>query len=77
MMISGDWFSGSVGHSAEVYLPFIPGRHCQLPNLPDWRRRHSQDAKTVCGGSDSDTRTSCLTLTDDGWQRTTTLLEER
>ena len=74
MIISGS--SGSAGQTAEVYVPST-GQHCQLPDLPgDWRYYHSSEKTTVCGGYD--TITSCLTLTDDGWERTTiTLLDAR
>jgi len=58
----------------EVYVPST-GQHCQLPDLPDRRREHTMEKMTVCGGSY--TETSCLTLTGDGWENTTTLLEER
>ena len=75
-MISGSSGSDSVGHTAEVYVPST-GQHCRLPDLPDHRLWHTQNVRTLCGGDKSDTRTSCLTLTDDGWERTTTLLEER
>ena len=76
-MISGDYGSNSVGRSVEVYVPST-GRHCQLADLPDRRWSHSMDAKTLCGGENSETQTSCLSLTDDGvWERTTTLLERR
>ena len=76
-MISASSSSESVGRTAEVYVPST-GQHCQLPDLPDWRYDHSQDVKTLCGGSyNTDTRTSCLTLTVDGWEKTTTLLESR
>ena len=66
----------SVGQSAEVYVPST-GQHCQLPDLPDNRRRHTLENLVLCGGQLSDTGTSCLTLTGDGWERTTTLLEQR
>ena len=76
-MISGSWHSGSVGRTAEVYVPST-GQHCRLPDMPDRRRAHTQNVKTLCGGEYStDTQTSCLTLTDAGWEVTTTLLEER
>ena len=75
-MISGSG-ADSVGRTSEVYVPST-GQHCQLPDLPDWRRCHSQNVKTLCGGFDGfDARRSCLTLTDNGWETTTTLLEER
>ena len=73
MIISGG-SSGSAGQTAEVYVPST-GQHCQLPDLPDKRYRHTSEKNTLCGGEASPT--SCLTLTGDGWERTTTLLEER
>ena len=73
-MISGGYPSDSAGHTAEVYVAST-GQHCQLPDLPDVRYFHSQDVNTVCGGYQTDT--SCLTLTEDGWENTTTLLERR
>ena len=61
----------------EVYVPST-GQHCQLPNLPDERGDHTMEKMVVCGGYfNTDTETSCLTLTDAGWERTTTLLERR
>ena len=78
LIISGGSPSSSVGQSVEVYVPST-GQHCQLPDLLDVRLDHSMEKMTVCGGGeyDSGTRTSCLTLTDAGWEVTTTLLEER
>jgi len=79
LIISGGYtnpyaYKISDDQSVEVYVPST-GQHCQLPDLPDKRGYHSMEKMTVCGGID--TRTSCLTLTDAGWQITTTLLEER
>ena len=81
MLISGGW--GPVGSSnnvltdVEVWVPAL-GRNCSVQALPQARRYHSQDGTTVCGGYQSNVRTSCLTLTDDGtWETTTTLREER
>ena len=77
LIISGGSPPDSVGQSVEVYVPST-GQHCQLPDLPARRFYHSMEKMTLCGGSDSrDTATSCLTLTDAGWEVTTTLLEER
>ena len=73
LIISG---GKTVFRSVEVYVPST-GQHCQLPDLPDRRGEHTMEKMTVCGGWWSDTRTSCLTLTGDGWERTTTLLEQR
>ena len=75
LIITGS-YSNSAGQTAEVYVPST-GQHCQLPDLPDKRYLHSSEKTTVCGGGGGDSQTSCLTLTDDGWERTTTLLEER
>ena len=78
LLISGGYFTRDTsGTEVEVFVPST-GQHCQLPNLPAMRFGHSMKELTLCGGGlTSDTRTSCLTLTDDGWQRTTTLTEER
>ena len=76
-MLSGGFSNPSVGYSAELYVPST-GQHCQLPDLEYWRRGHSMEERTVCGGEFSETQTSCLSLTAEGtWERTTTLLEER
>jgi len=63
--------------SVEVYIPST-GQHCELPDMPDGRHYHSMEGMEVCGGDDTDTQTSCLSLTDEGtWETTTTLLERR
>ena len=73
LIISGGY--DSVGQFVEVYVPST-GRHCQFPSLPHRRYEHTMEELVLCGGED--TRTSCLTLTDDGtWVITTALLEER
>jgi len=77
LIISGGGPSSSVGQSVEVYVPST-GQHCQLPDLPAWRYHHSMEKMTLCGGvPGSRTQTPCLTLTDVGWEVTTTLLERR
>ena len=63
-----------VEESVEVFVPST-GQHCTLPDLPVKRERHTMEEMVVCGGGGSET--SCLTLTDDGWETTTTLLEGR
>ena len=78
--------SGSVGSSAtyhsdvEVWAPSL-GQHCTGHALPVGRYVHTLARTTVCGGyqeSGTDSRTSCLTLTDEGtWEKTTTLLVQR
>ena len=75
MIISGG-YSDSAGQAVEVYVPST-GQHCQLPDLPARRFYHNMEKMTVCGGEETKTKTSCLTLTDAGWEVTTTLLEER
>ena len=74
LIISGGYPPDSAGQSVEVYVPST-GQHCQLADLPAGRSLHSMEKMVVCGGYD--TRTSCLTLTDAGWEVTTTLLEKR
>ena len=79
MIISGGGSFDSAGQSVEVYVPST-GQHCQLPDLPAGRYDHTMEKMTVCGGYGGYgefTWTSCLTLTDAGWEVTTTLLEER
>ena len=78
LIISGGESSDdSVGNSVEVFVPST-GQHCGLADLPDRRSHHSQDGETICGGLDTDSRTSCISLTEEGtWERTTKLLEIR
>ena len=73
--MSGDSYYG--GQSVEVFLPST-GQHCQLPDLPETRCRHTMEEMLVCGGEGSEAGTSCLSLTEYGtWERTTTLLHWR
>ena len=82
----------SAGHSVEVYVPSTGrihsvGQLCRLPDLPDnyngnywrtWRVGHTMEKLVLCGGGEtSKTRINCLTLTDAGWEVTTTLLLDR
>ena len=78
LVISGGAPSDSAAQSVEVYVPST-GQHCLLPDLPDRRDGHTMEKMTVCGGGgyNSDTETSCITLTGEGWENTTTLLEQR
>jgi len=79
LIISGGSPFDSVGQSVEVYVPST-GQHCELPDLPASRYDHTMEDRTICGGgySNSDTLTSCLSLTDEGtWNKTATLLEGR
>ena len=74
LIISG---GSNSSQSVEVFVPST-GQQCQLPSLPAGRYDHSMEARTVCGGYYSyDTLTSCFTLTDGSWERSTTLLEFR
>ena len=73
LMISGGSPSSSY-KSVEVFLPST-GQHCTLPDLPAKRSGHTMEEMVVCGGGDNDT--TCTTLTEAGWETTTTLLEER
>ena len=81
MILSGGVNSDAAGQSAEVYVPST-GQHCTLPSLPDMRWWHTMEGRMVCGGGDefgpgTTLSTSCITLTDAGWETTTTLLESR
>ena len=79
LIISGGIPSSSVGKSVEVFVPST-GKNCTLPDLPASRSFHTMEEMVLCGGggnSGTSTRTSCLKLTDDGWENTTTLLEGR
>ena len=73
LIISGGGPTSSY-KSVEVFVPST-GQHCTLPDLPAKRYLHTMEEMVVCGGGGSET--SCLTLTEAGWETTTTLLEER
>ena len=76
LIISGGHSSG-VRKSVEMFVPST-GQHCTLPDLPEGRFYHTMEGMVVCGGMNSLTvGTSCLTLTDAGWETTTTLLKRR
>ena len=76
-MISGGYYPESVGKSVEVFAPST-GQHCQVADLPARRYSYSMEERTLCGGADTESETSCLTLTSsETWERTTTLLENR
>ena len=76
LIISGGVPSSSVGKSVEVFVPST-GKNCTLPDLPASRSFHTMEEMLVCGGDSSETQTSCLKLTEAGWETTTTLLEGR
>ena len=76
LLISGGSPSAS-GKSVEVFVPST-GQHCTLPDLPARRYWHTMEGMMLCGGSkDIGNRTSCLALTETGWETTATLLEQR
>ena len=78
LIITGGY--GSDGLTAEVFVPST-GQHCQLPGIVA-RTGHTMEQLTVCGGYNtmaskvpSDiTMTSCFTLINGAWEKTTTLL---
>ena len=88
LLIAGGYGGDSSLKSAEVYVPSTD-QNCQIADLPAGRGGHTMENRFLCGGGvynigpppdtspDTDVRTSCLTLTDAGWEVTTTLLEER
>ena len=79
LIIAGSWTANSssdVPKSVEVFVPST-GQHCSLPDLPAGRWQHTMEGFVLCGGHDVATRTSCLTLTDAGWETTTTLRQWR
>jgi len=67
----------SAGNSVEVFIPST-GQHCHLPDIPGGGRySHTMDGVTLCGGYNTNTSTSCLTLTDGTWETSTTLQQAR
>ena len=67
IIITGGWSSSSY-RSVEI-LQQNGSYWCSLPDLPDIRYKHTQSGLIACGsgGYNSDTETSCLTLTDGHW----------
>ena len=45
--------------SSEMYVPSMKIT-CNLPNLPDKRRAHTQDNSQICGGVDDASSSSCI-----------------
>ena len=73
-MISGGYEAGAAS-SAEIFLPHS-GLHCQLPEVTGQRfAAHTADNLTLCGGDF--TRTSCVSLTPQGWLNTSHLVRDR
>ena len=50
ILITGGWTEGSLPHPAEIFLPHN-GTGCWLPEIPERRKFHSQEAGLACGGS--------------------------
>ena len=73
LIISGG-HDGGVGTSVEIFLPST-GQHCMLPELTVARYGHTMETFRICGGEN--TLTSCLTLTEGNWEKTSTLQEKR
>jgi len=90
LLITGGYGGDSLDSlkSVEVYVPST-GQNCQIADLPAGRWGHTMENRFLCGGGvynigpppdtspDTDVRTSCLTLTDAGWEVTTSLLDVR
>ena len=67
IIITGGW---SISSYRSVEILRETGNYwCSLPDLPDIRYNHTQSGLITCGsgGYNSDTETSCLTLTDGQW----------
>ena len=64
---------------ASVELLHTNGSHlCSLPDLPSYRRGHSQTGVTLCGGFYSPDTTSCHTLSSTGsWELSHNLAQGR
>ena len=62
--------------SVEVFVPST-GRRCKLPELPERRYFHTMEGMMLCGGEGDSDGSTCLSLTDGRWERTTTLIERR
>ena len=70
--------TGGFGLSAvEVLSPSGVPHSCSVPPLPAWRGDHTQDGLVACGGDNTAFRTSCATLTGEGWQESHQLQERR
>ena len=71
LLISGGY---GPSRSAELYLP-QSGAQCELPEIGQDFAAHTADNLTLCGGDF--TRTSCVSLTEEGWVTSSNLLQER
>ena len=75
VLITGGYSSGSL-KSAEIYNP-ITKTSCSLPELPEARRRHTQDGGLACGGYPH--QTSCVKWSPASgtWTKSHTLRQKR
>ena len=75
MLITGGY---DTEQSAEIYHPDLDSP-CVLQDLPDWRRRHTQDGSLLCGGGRWDTHRSCRRWNPDtgAWDLVTEELTEK
>ena len=64
--------------TAEIYNP-LTNTSCSLPELPKYRRHHTQDGELICGGGDSSTETTCIKWSPASgtWTQSHTLRERR
>ena len=76
IIVTGGLSDGSTRlSSVEMLFPSGVPLPCTVPPLPTPRYSHTQDGEVACG--DVGGRTSCLTLTGQGWQESHQLQEER
>ena len=71
--------NGSAKRIAEIYNP-ITKTSCSLPNLPEWRHRHTQDGNLLCGGGGSSTTINTCVKWSPGsgtWDQSHTLRGKR
>ena len=69
---------GRSNGSTEIYNP-VTKTSCSLPNLPELRWYHSQVDGLVCGGGDTDTRSTCVKWSpvSGNWTQSHTLSQKR
>ena len=60
--------------TAEVVFP-ASGKICPLPDLPKAVKEHTQEGLVLCGAKED--KTSCFTLSENGWTKSHDLNEER
>ena len=61
----------------EVLTPSGVPLPCTVPPLPAPRKALTQDGLVACGGWNTASRTSCVSLTGSGWQESHQLQERR